>query len=218
MPNYVQNRITFCGTMKDVEKVFDFLKGEDTVIDFNKIIPMPEELKIASCSEGTNGMNYLLYLHDKVTNAHLKEYYERVELMPKERKNKCIELGKAYLSNLGKYGYTTWYEWSRANWGTKWNAYSTYREGDALYFQTAWSAVPKLIEKIAEMFPNISLEYEWADEDFGYNLGRGYSENGEFYYDYLDGDSDEDWELIFDLWGCRDSFEKVDGEWRWKED
>ena len=217
MPNHVQNRITFCGTMKDVEKVFDFLKGEDRVIDFNKIIPMPEDLNIESSSEGINGMNYLLYLNDKVEYVHLKEYYERVELMPEERKNKCIELGKAYLSNINKYSYKTWYEWSCANWGTKWNAYQTYREGDALYFQTAWSAVPDLVGKIAEMFPEISLEYEWADENFGYNVGSGYSENGEFYYNFLNVDSDEAWELVFDLWDCRDYYEKVDGEWRYKE-
>lgn len=218
MPNHVQNRITFSGTMKEVETVFDFLKGEDSVFDFNKIIPMPEDLNIASSSEGTNGMNYLLYLHDKVANAHLKKCYEQVESLPEERKNKCIELGKAYLLNLSKYGHTTWYEWSCANWGTKWNAYETYREGDALYFQTAWSAVPELVGKIVEMFPEVSLEYEWADENFGYNAGSGYSEDGEFYYNYFDGNSDEAWELVFDLWDCRDYFEKVDGEWRWKED
>lgn len=218
MPNHIQNRITFIGTEKEVEQVFDFLKGEDSLIDFNKIIPMPEELNITSGSGGSSGMNYLLYLQDKEMHAHLKGDYERVESLPEERKNKCIELGKAYLSNYRKYGYITWYEWSCANWGTKWNAYNTYREGDALYFQTAWSAVPELIGKIAEMFPEISLEYEWADEDYGYNAGSGYSEYGEFYYNYCDGNSDEAWELVFDLWGCRDSFEKVDGEWRWKED
>lgn len=218
MPNHVQNRITFSGTMKDVERVFDFLKGEDTLIDFNKIIPMPEELDIPAGSEGTIGMNYLLYLEDKEMHAHLKEYYELVESFSKERKNECIELGKVYLSNRRKYGSPTWYEWSRANWGTKWNAYDTYREGDALYFQTAWNAVPELIGRIAEMFPEVSLEYEWADEDYGNNVGSGYSEDGEFYYDYLDRNSDEAWELVFDLWGCREEYEKVDGEWRWKED
>lgn len=217
MPNHVQNRITFSGTMKDVERVFDFLKGEDTVIDFNKIIPMPEELDIESNSDGTNGMNYLLYLHNKVANAHFEEYYERVESFPEDRKNKCIELGKAYLSNISKYGHATWYEWCRANWGTKWNAYETYREGDALYFQTAWSAVPDIVSKIAEMFPEVGLEYEWADEDFGYNVGRGYSENGEFYYNSCISNSDEAWELVFDLWNCREDFEKVDGSWRYKE-
>ena len=217
MPNHVQNRITFSGTMKDVERVFDFLKGENTVIDFNKIIPMPEELNITNSSEGTSGMNYLLYLQDKVMYSHLIGDYERVESFPEERKNKCIELGETYLSNLSKYGYTTWYEWSCANWGAKWNAYNTYREGDTLYFQTAWSAVPEIVSEIAKVFPEVSLEYEWADEDFGYNAGHGYSEGGEFYYNYCDGNSDEAWELVFDLWGCRDSFEKVDGEWQWKE-
>lgn len=218
MPNNVQNRIAFSGTKKDIERVFSFLKGEGSVIDFNKIIPMPKDLNIESSSEGTNGMNYLLYLQDKVMYAHLKGDYKRVESLPEERKNRCLELGKVYLLNQRKYGYTTWYEWSCANWGTKWNAYEAYRGGDDLYFQTAWSAVPELIGKIVEMFPEVSLEYEWADEDFGNNAGRGYSEDGEFYYNYCDGNSDEAWKLAFDLWGCEDEYEKVDGEWRFKED
>lgn len=179
---------------------------------------MPEELNIVNSSEGSNGLHYLLYLEDKEMYAHLKADYERVESFPEKRKDRCLELGRAYLSNRRKYGSSTWYEWCRLNWGTKWNAYATYREGNALYFQTAWSPVTELVRKIVEMFPDVSLVYEWADEDYGYNAGSGYSEDGRFYYDYCDGNSDEAWELVFDLWDCRDSFEKVDGKWRYKED
>lgn len=40
-----------------------------------------------------------------------------------------------------------------------------YHDGTPLYFQTAWSAPHPVLEKLTEMFPEIELEHEWADED-----------------------------------------------------
>lgn len=63
---------------------------------------------------------------------------------------------------------TTWYEWNRDNWGTKWNAYShqeTVRGEDAitLIFETAW-APP--YPWLAAVFNKIKLPFEhrWLDE------------------------------------------------------
>ena len=52
MPNYVTNRLEINADSETVQKVMNFLKGESEednmpcYIDFNKIIPMPEELLI----------------------------------------------------------------------------------------------------------------------------------------------------------------------------
>ena len=40
-----------------------------------------------------------------------------------------------------------------------------------LCFHTAWDGVPKIIEKIAEKFPDADIIYSWADEDIGSNVG-----------------------------------------------
>lgn len=61
-------------------------------------------------------------------------------------------------------------EWMRRNWGTKWNAYGqsdSRNTEDTIYFQTAWNGVPDLIQKIAWIFPNVIIEYSFADEDLG---------------------------------------------------
>ena len=61
-------------------------------------------------------------------------------------------------------------EWMRRNWGTKWGAYSQpdlRNTEDTIYFQTAWNGVPELIQKVAWIFPNVILEYSFADEDLG---------------------------------------------------
>lgn len=74
-------------------------------------------------------------------------------------------------------GVICWYGWNIANWGTKWNGYSTEIEpieGDRarLRFDTAWSHPFPVITALAEKFPGEALEVEWADEDLGSNVGR----------------------------------------------
>ena len=48
MPNHVINRLTLTGSKENVEKLLMSIRNtedEREYIDFNKIIPMPEELK-----------------------------------------------------------------------------------------------------------------------------------------------------------------------------
>lgn len=64
--------------------------------------------------------------------------------------------------------------WSVENWGTKWPAYGFEdlpQVKDGIVFNTAWSSVPRIVEKISEKFPDVRMEYCWADEDFGSNTG-----------------------------------------------
>lgn len=97
--------------------------------------------------------------------------------------NKIIHMpDDIYTGDLGKkemelYGDKNWYDWSRANWGTKWNAYGydadyDYSQSDSLWFQTAWSAPHPILRKLSEMFPEIEFRHQWADESIGYNCGQ----------------------------------------------
>ena len=79
-----------------------------------------------------------------------------------------------------KYGAITWYEWSIANWGTKWNAYDFADDGwqpydievskldNAIRFDTAWSPAIPVFVIISEMFPNVEFYAEFADEGRGF--------------------------------------------------
>ena len=104
-----------------------------------------------------------------------------------------------FRGNLGTeerrlYGNNNWYDWSVANWGTKWGAYGydesvDYSENkDSLFFLTAWAAPHPVVAKLAEMFPALTFEHEWADEDIGVNCGRRVYCDGEltdeYYPDY----------------------------------
>lgn len=219
MPNHITNILTVKGSEKQVKEVFEAMKGQDTLFDFNKIVKMPEELNVESSTDGRMGMEYLLYKSNDGFERYV-DTYERVEKIQDERKNQIIELGKKYLSNLAKYGYTNWYDWRRANWGTKWNAYYIEMIDDyTIKFDTAWSGAPDLICVLSTMFPEVEFEYIYADEDVSYNTGVGYFKNGEVEMYYPDGGSNEAFEIYFKTheW-ARDYYEFVDGEWKSKED
>lgn len=159
MPNWVLAKLTIYGPKSN--KVMKDLLTEDedsesgVRFDFNKIIPMPESMKIISGSVTQNCMklfldhitenqneapNYLM-AYEKTNNSPFtrlgdsqrKELMEsclsHIEFETKEKtfasKQSVYDYGKKALDNVIKYGYLDWYEWSYAHWGTKWNACHT---------------------------------------------------------------------------------------------
>ena len=93
--------------------------------------------------------------------------------------------GKIYVDNVLRYGAPTWYEWHIEHWGSKWNSInpSPSFEKNILIFDTAWSNVTPVIVALSKMYPTISFEYAWADEDFGSNVGKRVIENGKIITD-----------------------------------
>ena len=76
------------------------------------------------------------------------------------------------------------YNWCISNWGTKWNSYGYESienpdNSDTISFLTAWSAPHPVLEKLTAMFPSVTVEHEWADEDIGINCGRRTYYDGE---------------------------------------
>ena len=116
-----------------------------------------------------------------------------------------------------KYGYPTWYEWSTATWGTKWNAYhQDFEEPNILWFDTAWNGVPLLIQKLSEIFPDVEFHYAYADEDLGFNTGRGTARNGEINMTIPEGRSNEAFEIMFFVKpGMDEYFELTDEGYKW---
>lgn len=71
-----------------------------------------------------------------------------------------------------------WFEWNTAHWGTKWKTFDVYvnRQDYTIEFQTAWTGVPLVIEQLAKIFPNTTIEYDYEEEE-------GYGENFLFEFD-----------------------------------
>ena len=215
MPNYLQNKLTVnCKSVEELENFLSTIKCEDRVIDFNKIIPMPEDL-IDTIEGSSTYDNLYYYLKEnnkldeinKIAEGNSLIRYSNVPTdKSKEELVDVLKDGEKIYNRFVKYGFVSWYGWSLYHWGTKWNASETYiiknRTCATIGFVTAWSAVPMLIDKLVEMFPNVHFEYMYADEDKGCNVGFGQSnDKGEFEFTKVENNSEEALEIYTELWG-----------------
>ena len=196
-------------------------------IDFNKIIPMPESLNVECGSRTNRAMKLykeffaesaaLALTHvanpqpsAEAKNAHenqVAELVKRYEAMTKDDPG-LLQLGKQCYNNIQEHGASTWYDWSIANWGTKWNCYGYHDytsrdfDGCTVEFQTAWSYPDPIIAALAEKYPDLHFEVKWADEDFGYNIGHKEYEGGEEIFSNIPaGGSKEALELAAEVHG-----------------
>jgi len=101
-----------------------------------------------------------------------------------------------------EYGTTSGYDWTTANWGTKWNAYHIEYEGsNSISFDTAWSHSFPIIEKLSEMFPKVIINVLYADESLGSNAGKYKMLNGDM--DWISDETEE---------GCYDVYFEINGD------
>jgi hypothetical protein len=150
MPNWITNRITINTDGDDsmIENILSQVKSEQSLFDFNKIVLQPAEL------EGTKAP----------TNILSDEEYAKTPLRG---------ITQAMSDELKqKFGFDNWYDWRYTHWGTKWNADEVVISDNEITFNTAWNTPEPIFIKLSEMFPMVTFEVEFADEDFGYNVGK----------------------------------------------
>lgn len=238
MPNYVMNTVKFVGDEQEVQNVLKQIaeNGEGPgIIDFNKIIEMPDCLNLTDGSITNVAVETVLRAIEndshftKATiktvlstiedDSHLRsnfslatmtneKYERRVENSGKTKKD-LLMLGLQYITNKVLYGHMTWYDWCIDNWGTKWNAREQFCDGNAISFKTAWSAPFPIINEIARRNPSIKIEHEWADEDIGNNCGRQVYKDGKRIELYLPTDNQESVEFACNVWSV-----DVDEYWK----
>jgi hypothetical protein len=204
MPNWVKNIVEFETNSLRMNQIIDTIKSEEdgdtNYFDFEKIIPMPESLKITSGSATDLGIDILKYQEtgdDSSLRERLKYPWvikENIKTV-KELVEYCINEGTADLDsarkalfNIENYGTKDWYEWSVKNWGTKWNSSESLFEGSNIHFQTAWSVPEPIFIELSRMFPDVEIKVKFADEDIGNNCGELLLLNGEIIsFDEYDG-------------------------------
>lgn len=184
MPNHITNILYFSNRG---EEILEFIKGDEQDIDFDKIIPMPKSLKITAGTSTDNGKAIILYKEYGITKDldEMMDYTwvrEKMAIDNPEnkydwlcehlKKSANLEEGRMAIENKKLYGHESWYEWSCANWGTKWNAYNSIVGDNSIQFQTAWSCPLPIIYKLAELFPDVIITVKFADEDCGSNCGE----------------------------------------------
>lgn len=224
MPNHVTNILRVSGDPEKVRSMFEAIKNDEIGLgsfDFNKLIPKPEALDIEWGSRSERAMKlYKAFMEESTTLAtvnvmsplpddvYAKQVGELTAKYEKLTQNDpgLLSLGEQCYNNIRDYGHPSWYDWSLANWGTKWNCYgyddNTPKEfdGEHIEFQTAWASPEPIIAALAEKYPDLSFELKWADENFGYNVGHREFENGEEIFSHVPpGGSKEALELAAEI-------------------
>lgn len=195
MPNYVINKLGIYGDKELVRKIFDTVVVKDNdgreYFDFNRIIPQPESIANSICSsEVDKGLrHWLKYNEGDDLWYKISEMVSYVGNKAETYSKEEVLLGQKAVNNIRRYGYKDWYDWNRANWGTKWNAITTDVEGDTIIFQTAWSHPELVIKKLSEMFPDATFDLDYADEDIGSNCGSLEYINGELQIEHYPDDA-----------------------------
>lgn len=225
MPNHITNVLVISSDDEQMlSRICDAVSSrtdEESLIgfDFNKVIPMPEELDLESGSSTDSAVSHAL--SNLLATGKWSEYIDMRKLVFNSKYYKFgdtstaaflivpvpsfeidtdkVELGMKYLNNLKNYGAFTWYDWSRDNWGTKWNSYAFNEfEGKpipkcaceitdkkkysrVIRFQTAWDPPFPVYTKFRDMIldfikseqSNATAGFDvfYADEDFGSKVG-----------------------------------------------
>jgi hypothetical protein len=102
-------------------------------------------------------------------------------------------------------GEKNWLGFCRENWGTKWDCTRVAIEdgeegGKVIHFDTAWSPPTPILDKISQLFPELSIVHEFADEGWGF-VGENLYENGGLASESLctDHESEHMREVMMDL-------------------
>lgn len=202
MPNHIQNRIQIVGPKERVAEIFNLLKGDDCQIDFDKIIPCPQVIK--DVGEIHSGIETAV---KAVMGAPLDKNPLLAALQARSRENVTLndDDRPAYDRALKAYqetGYAYWYDWNVDHWGTKWNAYGQNDQRnteDTIFFETAWSFPEPIVRRLAQIFTDVEILWDYADEDSGSNTGKIICRNGRVYLSKLENQSKEAYDLYFEL-------------------
>lgn len=72
MPNWVQTDICLHGEEKDIKKVLELVKSEESEFDFNKIIPMPKTLNLPAGGYDDQSIQYAISKKTQAEQAGIK--------------------------------------------------------------------------------------------------------------------------------------------------
>ena len=159
MPNWTLNRINIEGEERDIREFLDAVRSQDKIFDFNRLIPMPEMLKrTGTGSHMIDGKKLTSWY--VVREASVDSPEEVRAFTPEE---------EAVLRDIG---YSNWYDWANAYWGTKWNACDTTIDGEGaiergwveIVFHTAWRAPEPVLRKMIATFPQLEFTCQWTNE------------------------------------------------------
>lgn len=173
MPNWCSNTLHVSGAFKSLDQFERQVGGPQ--FSLNRCRPMPRELNyIASpsmiCSSKEVKKAKKKYLITKLTEKEPGGSWEGLPITRVTEKRL-----------IKKYGFTNWYDWRIANWGTKWDIDLSIfqKEPRSLVysFDTAWSPPIEAILYVSRSFPSLRFSLNFSEEGMGFK-GRANIRNG----------------------------------------
>ena len=169
MPNWVFNSVVVSGDKLELDKLQAQLNQP-----FEKHFPdsnFNHETKQWENTPATQVYsNPVFAFWNVVRPTDLESYYGE------EKEKVGLDNFMADFTNAVEKG-ESWYYWNLRNWGTKWDVAvvddESYPEtsmeivddNSIMYrFNTAWSPVPEIFEKLSEMYPTLEFQYEYEEE------------------------------------------------------
>lgn len=236
MPNWVLTNANVSGSGPDLQRFLDRFRESDgdIVFKFEKVVPMPKDLNENESNYSETGAIYVwLTEHpDEIPPSGLLKakckYRTFAELCKKceaefERVNKdiqqqMIEQGRVGLDSCIKYGAFSWYDWCYSNWGTKWDVNDAYVQEPldpkaengfiCLSFLTAQSFPAPIFIELSKLYPGLTFEGEYAEDNYGSNCAEFTIKNGEI--EIKDKESDQ--AFAYSVWGEEPKDDEDDDE------
>ena len=145
MPNWVNVKLS---AHEDVINAITNDKGD---VDFELIMPIPPDLK-----DYWTGSTVSLQEQAKDIVENKWEYGNGQHQIPMTEKD------KERFSEL--FGAGSWYDWCVNNWGTKWNAQTTFSKAEEVGFETPWEEPYNWIHHLSLKFPKHVITVDWEEE------------------------------------------------------
>jgi len=157
MPNWYTSEIIIDGTNEEISEILSRYftpcisernpKAFGVMLDFNKVIPMPEMLdKICVGVCKIDGVTTSRWIEENGGKRKLNEAEEAIVAE-----------------------HDSWLDWSVTNWGTKWRctdqSWMVHSEGQIEgEIETAWSPPIGIFRAIQDAFPDVTIQVEGRDE------------------------------------------------------
>lgn len=189
MPNYVRNVLIF-KTPEDRKTVINpIISARTEDIDFEFLSTPPARLKLLTPYPKPTmyDIDCAKYIWDSGTYLQCKLDFDDMYKLAEQsqqwfsgKTHKQVVFGLIELLKL--YGYCSESDWRRDNWGCSSNGYDCNKLDSYRYaFTTSWLEPYKFYEKLAEKFPNVEFEVDFATEkDSGLGCGIGIFRNGQY--------------------------------------
>ena len=98
------------------------------------------------------------------TEQDMTEFYSKFKV--NDHKS-CDDFKMDWFVPRPEHEEKNWYNWNCENWGTKWDVCEPELDIEipifSVTFDTAWSPPIQFFERLAEMFPNLTMEMEYEE-------------------------------------------------------